>query len=89
MLDEDQAKAASQALLEQPQREQQRAAARLASKRTRGFPPIKWLAVGALSGLVAGGALGYRFMGETTPWSILGLSAGMAIGLAFDRRRLG
>jgi F0F1-type ATP synthase assembly protein I len=87
LLTEDQAKAASRALLDQPQTEQQERAERLAAAKNRRSPPIKWLAIGALLGLVVGAALGYLFTGETSPWSIFGLSVGMAMGIGFDRRR--
>lgn len=86
MLNEDQANAAARAILDQPQRDQQLRGAKLAAAKEKRSPPIRWLAVGALVGLSAGAALGYFFTGATIPWSILGLSLGMGIGMGFDRR---
>jgi hypothetical protein len=88
MLTKEQAEAASQTLLSEPRLAQDARAAELSAKREkRRFPPIKWLAVGAILGLFAGGLVGYYFTGTTSPWSIFGLSAGMIVGIALDSRR--
>lgn len=86
MLDKDQAEAASKALTEEPLRRQRERAEALAAKRERPFPPITWLIVGSLVGLVAGGVAGYMATGDTLPWSIFGLSIGMMIGIGLDQR---
>lgn len=87
MLTEDQAKAAAQALLSQPQADQDKRTARLAAAKKRHFPPIKWLAVGSLSGMVVGAVAGFLLTGEINPWSIYGLSMGMTVGIGIDGYR--
>ncbi|WP_101926886.1 MULTISPECIES: hypothetical protein [Luteimonas] len=85
----EEAEAASDALLRDRKEAQRARATALAAVRGRRFPAIKWLTIGALSGLFTGGALAYWQTGSTLPWSIVGLSLGMAVGILLDRRRAG
>lgn len=84
MLNKHQANAAASVLLDAAGRGRRKRVGRLDTARTTPFPPIRWLTVGALSGLGIGAVAGYLIAGETLPWSVIALSAGMAAGIVLD-----
>ena len=86
MVDKYHANAAADALLDEPRRSQNATANKLAQRADRRFPPIKWMVVGALCGLVAGSAAEYFLTGTVTFWGVVGVSIGLTIGLALDHQ---
>lgn len=87
MISEEQASAAARSLMDDSLERQQSAAAAGIARGSRRFPPIKWLAIGALVGLAAGTTLELLLTGTAAYWGVVGVGTGMAIGSAFDADR--
>lgn len=84
-MSKEQANAAAQALMEVDLKRQEDAKAVLDKKQTtRRFPPIRWLVLGAIVGLVTGAILEFIHTRSVSYWGVVGVGMGMAIGSAFD-----
>lgn len=88
MLTQDQAKAASDALLDEPRKLQVKRVEKIksASSKPR-VQSIKWQVTGALVGLLIGTLLEYFITHNVTFWGVIGVAAGWAAGIALDSYR--
>jgi hypothetical protein len=88
MLTEDQAKAASEALLNEPRKLQAQRAEKIDAARSRPpSPPVKWQVICGFLGLAVGTLLEYFISRNVTFWGIAGASVGWMAGLLLDSRR--
>ncbi|MGY0558066.1 hypothetical protein [Lysobacter sp. A421] len=85
MLTKEQANAAADVLLQDMQSRQEANAAKRADRR-QSLADRKWIAVGGLLGLTAGGIIGSYFFGQTFPSTFVGLVIGALLGKMRDGR---